>query len=240
MTIYMMMTRKTIVGEICIEDGFDYGVDVEDYETLEEYEEALNEAKYAWRDECEDGFEYGLDAEDYETAEEYEEALNEAKYAWRDECEDGFDYGLDAEDYETLEEYEEALEEAKNDLETEQDDEEEDDFDIAIPIELEVSVNCSNKENSSAFSVAREEARQVALNDKNIYHYCGVVYENSFYPYHYRTNDTSLKIGDKVIVPVGAQNKEVIAEVVSVEQHTRLTVPYPVEKCKFILRKCDE
>ena len=125
-------------------------------------------------------------------------------------------------------------------METEQDDEQEDDFDIAIPIELEVSVNYPNKGRTSAFSVAREEARQVALNDKNIYHYCGVVYENSSYPYHYRTNDTSLKIGDKVIVPVGAQNKEVVAEVVSVEQHTRLTVPYPVEKCKFILRKCDE
>ena len=27
------------------EDGFDYGLDAEDYETLEEYEEALNEAK---------------------------------------------------------------------------------------------------------------------------------------------------------------------------------------------------
>lgn len=165
---------------------------------------------------------------------------DEEDHSWREFCEDGFDYGVDAEDYETLEEYEEALEEAKNDLETEQDDEEEDDFDIAIPIELEVSVNCPNKEKSSAFSVAREEARQVALNDKNIYHYCGVVYENSSYPYHYRTNDTSLKIGDKVIVPVGVQNKEVVAEVVSVEQHTRLTVPYPVEKCKFILRKCDE
>lgn len=165
---------------------------------------------------------------------------DEEDYSWWDECEDGFDYGLDVEDYETLEEYEEALEEATNDLETVQDDEEEDDFDIAIPIELEVSVGCPNKEKASALSAAREEALQVALNDKSIYYYCGVVYENNSYPYHYRTNDTSLKIGDKVIVPVGAQNQEVVAEVVSVEQHTRLTVPYPVEKCKFILRKCDE
>ena len=137
----------------------------------------------------------------------------EEDHSWRDECEDGFDYGLDAE---------------------------EEGFDIAIPIELEVSVNYPNKEKSSVLSVAREEARQVTLNDKNIYHHCGVVYENSSYPYHYRTNDISLKIGDKVIVPVGTQNKEVVAEVVSVEQHTRLTVPYPVDKCKFILRKCDE
>ena len=91
-----------------------------------------------------------------------------------------------------------------------------------------------------ALSIAREEALEIALNDKNIYFYRGVIYENNPYPYHYRTNDLNLKIGDKVIVPVGYENKEVVAEVVSVEQHTRLTVPYPVEKCKFIIRKCDE
>ena len=54
------------------------------------------------------------------------------------------------------------------------------------------------------------------------------------------TNDTTLKIGDKVVVPVGSKNEEVVAEIVSVEQHTRLTVPYPVEKVKFILRKYGE
>lgn len=45
---------------------------------------------------------------------------------------------------------------------------------------------------------------------------------------------------DKVVVPVGSKNEEVVAEIVSVEQHTRLTVPYPVEKVKFILRKYGE
>lgn len=53
----------------------------------------------------------------------------------------------------------------------------------------------------------------------NIYYYCAVVYEDNPYPYHYRTDDTSLKIGDKVVVPVGRENVEKIAEIVSVEQH---------------------
>ena len=91
-----------------------------------------------------------------------------------------------------------------------------------------------------ALAIAKEEFLEVARNDKSIYLYCGVVYENNPHPYHYRTNDTTLKIGDKVIVPVGPQNKEEIAEIVSVEQHTRLTVPYPVDKVKFILRKYEE
>jgi hypothetical protein len=246
------------------EDGVEYGVDPEDYETTEEYEEALNEAKYAWRDECEDGVEYGVDPEDYETAEEYEEALEEIKYAWRDNCEDGFEYGVDADDYETLEEYEEALREAKKETALE-----ESNVTVPVSVKVSVGSHSPNgiqKENTEwrkkyfrtetyglnlrdyldereflrALSIAREEALEIALNDKNIYFYCGVIYENNPYPYHYRTNDLNLKIGDKVIVPVGYENKEVVAEVVSVEQHTRLTVPYPVEKCKFIIRKYDE
>ncbi|MDO4343351.1 MAG: hypothetical protein Q4C50_00975 [Eubacteriales bacterium] len=98
------------------EDGSEFDLAPEDYETEEEYEEALAKAKekIAWRDTCEDGSEYGLDPEDYETEDEYNEALEEARTAWRDTCEDGSEYGLDPEDYETEDEYMEALEEARN------------------------------------------------------------------------------------------------------------------------------
>lgn len=219
---------------------------------------------YGWREFCEDGSEYGISPEDYEDEWEYEEALEEAKYAWRDDCEDGFEYGVDADDYETLEEYEEALREAKKETALE-----ESNVTVPVSVKVFVDSHSPNniqKENTEwrkkyfrtetyglnlrdyldereflrALSIAREEALEIALNDKNIYFYCGVIYENNPYPYHYRTNDLNLKIGDKVIVPVGYENKEVVAEVVSVEQHTRLTAPYPVEKCKFIIRKCDE
>ena len=95
------------------EDGDEYDVDPEDYDSQEEYEEALTEVKDSWRDECEDGTEYGIDPEDYDSEEEYEEALTEAKYSWRDECEDGTEYGIDPEDYDSEEEYEEALMEAE-------------------------------------------------------------------------------------------------------------------------------
>lgn len=85
-----------------------------------------------------------------------------------------------------------------------------------------------------------EKFLEESRNDKNIYFYCGVIYENNPYPYHYRINDTTLKIGDKVVVPVGSQNKEEIAEIVSIEQHSRLTVTYPIEKTKFVIRKYEE
>lgn len=65
---------------IC-EDGSEYGIDPEDYETEEEYNEALEEEKYSWRDSCEDGSEYDIDPEEYETEEEYNEVLEEYREA---------------------------------------------------------------------------------------------------------------------------------------------------------------
>ena len=63
------------------EDGSDFGVDPEDYETEEEYSDALDEARSSWRDTCEDGADAGVDPDDYDTEEEYEQALEAAKDA---------------------------------------------------------------------------------------------------------------------------------------------------------------
>lgn len=220
--------------------------------------------EYSWRDECEEGIEYGVDPEDYEDEDEYEEALNEVKYGWRDECEEGIEYGVDPEDYETEEEYEEALLEVK---ELYEEDNREKKFalgsgtdkeiialancmveageNVNIPITLKVSTGARRERNPEAIPipqthrVVRPQVTEEALNDKTIYLYCGVVFENSSYPYHYRTEDASLKIGDKVIVPVGPENEEVSAEIVSVEQHRRISVPYPLEKVKWIIGKVE-
>lgn len=169
-----------------------------------------------WRDYCEDGFEYGLDPENYETEEEYEEALEEAKADLReaesDECSDL----VLSQGYETEIEYEDVLAEA------------------AIESQIVIPQECDAGNKTKMEMPIRKEP----LVGKTIYHYCGVVFEGGLLqPYHYRTEDTSLKIGDKVVVPVGPQNEECIAQIVSVEQHTRVSVPYPVEKTKYILRK---
>ena len=95
------------------EDGSEYGVDPEDYDTEEEYERSLKKAKYSWREHCEDGILYSVSPYDYETESEYVEALEKAKYAWRDTCEDGSEFGIDPDDYEDAGEYADALETAK-------------------------------------------------------------------------------------------------------------------------------
>lgn len=116
------------------EDGSEFDLDPEDYDTEDEYEEALAEAKekVAWRDTCEDGSDVFIDPEDYETEDEYNEALEEARSAWRDTCEDGSEYGLDPEDYDTEDEYMEALEEAQDNAVSS----------AAPSISLSVSVEC--------------------------------------------------------------------------------------------------
>ena len=168
-------------------------------------------------------------------------------YSWRDDCEDGSEYGLDAEDYETLEEYEDALLEAEYEKMLFEGDDET--IEIAVSFELEDLSNVSNKVKTTEIQreshvlgkkCVHNDVLQNVLKDKNIYYYCSVLYENNPFPYHYRVNNISLNIGDKVVVPVGSENKEVVAEVVSVEQHTRVSVPYPIEECKFVIRKYDE
>lgn len=88
------------------EDGSPYGINPSDYETADEYNDALADAKqnasvksgsgqavtiatcdyqdaaskkYVWRKYCEDGSEYGVDPMDFETADDYEDALSEAR-----------------------------------------------------------------------------------------------------------------------------------------------------------------
>lgn len=86
------------------EDGSQYGIYPENFDTADDYEDALKIAKesetthpfatettpikeddqsqqensYRWRKYCEDGSQYGIFPEDYETADDYADALAEA------------------------------------------------------------------------------------------------------------------------------------------------------------------
>ena len=66
--------------------------------------------------------------------------------------------------------------------------------------------------------------------------YCGVEYSNGSRIYHYRTTDLRIDVGDTVIVPVGDNNHEQEAVVVTVEHCRWDNTPYPLEKTKEIIR----
>ena len=247
---YMEALEEAKYGwrEAC-EDGWEYGLYPEDYETEEEYNEALEAAKHGWRETCIDN-DCDVDSEEYETEEEYEEAVEEAECSWRDNCEDGWEYGLDPEDYETEEEYSEALEDAKRekaqsyawrekvpdggkygidprDYATEEE--------YMDAYEYRQKSERREEEQKAQQTVAVREVE--TQEDESIYTYCGVSFGHSTHPYSYRTEDTTIKVGDTVIVPVGENEDEVKGKIVFVGQYAGGAVPYPVEKTKFVIRK---
>ncbi len=222
------------------EDIYKYAAALEDYE----------KEKYSWRDDCEISLEYDVEPEDYDTLEEYEEALTEVKNELENsaEIEDGIapkgealllsgdikvpvTLKVSTSKGSTIEEARKSHEARREKYKWRQR------YFRQYLYGLNVYEYETEEEFLKELTAAREEYAEMAKTDTNIYHYCGVVYEGNSYPYHYMTDDTSLKVGDLVVVPVGRQNIETIAEIVSMEEHTRLTVPYPVEKVKHIIRK---
>jgi len=55
--------------------------------------------------------------------------------------------------------------------------------------------------------------------------------------YYYLTEDTSIEVGDQVVVPVGNDGTERIVEVVKIEYFAPDRVPMPIEKVKSIIGK---
>ena len=76
---YMAPRDNRYAWRLNCEDGSAYGIGPNDYETRDEYNEALSRKKHEWRDYCEDGSDYWISPEDYETEEEYDEALEDVK-----------------------------------------------------------------------------------------------------------------------------------------------------------------
>ena len=69
------------------------------------------------------------------------------------------------------------------------------------------------------------------------YIYCGVEFTPGGKRYHYRTEDPSLKLGDRVLVPVGENGGESVAVIKGIEYFTADRLPYPLDKTKSIIRK---
>lgn len=87
---YMTPRDNRYAWRLNCEDGSAYGVDPNDYETRDEYNNALNKEKIGWHDCCENDSDYGISPEHYETEKEYDEAIENAKV-------DSFDVDVDDE-----------------------------------------------------------------------------------------------------------------------------------------------
>ena len=67
--------------------------------------------------------------------------------------------------------------------------------------------------------------------------FCKVIFGNGTKSYYYLTDDDSIKIGDRVVVPAGYDDHKSIVKVVDIEYYKRDKVPLPIDTTKRIICK---
>lgn len=72
--------------------------------------------------------------------------------------------------------------------------------------------------------------------DNTKYIYISVEFTDGGKTYYYQTTDTTIEIGDQVIVPVG-RTEEKIVTVVDIEEFTEDELPMPLDRVKSIIKK---
>ncbi len=171
--------------------------------------------RFEWRAKYKESPLYDIDPLDYESEADYLNAAEQKKYAWRRYQYEARRYGIDVNAFET-----------------------EDEYKVVLNQKREEAVKARNEERAKA--KPKPTVDPLAATDKTVYNFCSVIFNASNQPYTYLIGDLDIKIGDKVVVPVGNDNTERVATVVSTSQHMRLTAPFPVDKAKKVIRKVEE
>lgn len=184
--------------------------------------------KNAWRKQHKKEAEkLGLNVLYYGSVEEYLQDYNAEKYSWRDSYTTDDTYGLNPSDFES----EDALNKAISKKIEQEEKQAAKEYKLAEETTSTIRTQAQSRQNTSW----SEDMKR--FEDDTIYTFIGVLFPYTSHHYHYLTNDDSITIGDYVVVPVGVDNKESVAKVVSVEKHLRISAPFPVEKTKKIIGK---
>lgn len=211
-------------------DEWEKGLDEYISQVENDCEQYAYTRKNAWRKTVPDGSKYGLDPRYYDSEQEYMEALDEEKYGWRKWYKDDDTLGLDVNDFETQEEYQKAYDTRLNEKRQKEREQREQ--------ERRQLQEQRERERQHRYEQEQRIESEKALVDDKVYTFCGVVFPHALHPYHYRTDDPSIKVGDEVLVPVG--DTVTTGKVVSVGQYLRVAAPYPVDKTKSIIAKITE
>ena len=158
------------------------------------------------------------------------------RFSWRATCVDGSQYGISPLDYETEQEYLAAIEDRKYGWRK-----------YLAPSKLRYA-NPQDYETAEEFHAAVREAfnketkaRAVSnhnANDRKIYKFCKIeLEEEPRNTYYYFPGLLSLNIGERVIVPLGRDNKEVYGTVVSVGECYGSALPCAVDNVKHVKSK---
>lgn len=184
--------------------------------------------KNAWRKQHKkEAEQLGLNVLYYDSEEEYLQDYNAEKYSWRDSYTTDDTYGLNPSDFES----EDALNKAISKKIEQEEKQAAKEYKLAEETTSTIRTQAQSRQNTSW----SEDMKR--FEDDTIYTFIGVLFPYTSHHYHYLTDDDSITIGDYVVVPVGVDNKESVAKVVSVEKHLRISAPFPVEKTKKIISK---
>ena len=163
--------------------------------------------RFEWRAKYKDTPLFDINPLEYEIEEKYLEVINKKRQAWQRTHAEAKFYGIDLTKFDSEDKYQRELYNKKDEMR----------FDSS---KLQMRNNLCGSNN----------------NDKKVYNFCAVVFQNTSSPYIYLYEDENIKIGDDVVVPVGYKNRETIATVIATSQHTRITAPIEVENAKKVLR----
>lgn len=84
------------------------------------------------------------------------------------------------------------------------------------------------------------ELSSAQSSDSTIYIYYSVKFNEDGKNYYYMTDDTILKVGDPVLVPVYYYNRIARARIIKIESFSEESVPFPLNRVKKIIRKMSE
>ena len=181
---------------------------------------------------------YENDAVDSSVDEEFS-LESDDDYDWREAYKDIETYGVSPSEYKTQEEFFDAYNRAEEihfQKLVEEHEKEMEEFEKKQKAFIE---ECKARDAKRRLEEQEEIRRnkEEDIKDKKEYIYCGVVFDDNSQVFHYITDDEGISVGDGVIVPVGYNNEETEAVVMSVEKCLRINAPYPFYKTKKIIRK---
>lgn len=78
------------------------------------------------------------------------------------------------------------------------------------------------------------------IRSESDYIYLSVEFSPDSKSYYYRTDDETIRVGDRVLVPVGNHGRETMAEVVNIEYFSYENLPLPLEETKIVIKKIDD
>ncbi len=222
--------------EFDVELNEEFGINRNEYSSQEEYLEAVEKAKYSWRENYEFDFENNIDPDDYETEEEYLEALEEVT--------ENIPFKVCAQKTNATKSYvvgQTVLHKTFGVGKIVTATPVGKDFYLEIDFEkIGIKKILSSFANLSTNTTEIEAARQNVIRFNNLteektYRFCKVLVDDVEKPCYYLLDKVNVNIKDYVKVSYGDNNDILKGVVVSVGECLECALPCDIQEMKYVL-----